>query len=90
MAGLLALGLPGRLAALLRLLRGAGLAALGHPLRRLHRALAAVEVLQEIDLLVCHTLFLNERPPDLMHQIGWNWIQFSSCESKHIGRASNK
>ena len=41
-------------------------------------ALAVAESAAAIDLLVCHTLFLNERPPDMLHRLGWNWVQFNS------------
>ncbi|HEY5717768.1 MAG TPA: alpha/beta fold hydrolase [Motiliproteus sp.] len=40
--------------------------------------LAFAEADTRVKGLICHTLFLNERPPDLWHMIGWNWLSFNS------------
>jgi len=40
--------------------------------------LAFAEADSRVDALICHTLFLNERPPDFWHQIGWNWLSLNA------------
>ena len=40
--------------------------------------LAFAEADSRVDALICHTLFLNERPPDLWHMIGWNWLSLNA------------
>lgn len=40
--------------------------------------LAVAERDSRIQALLCHTLFLNELPPDIFHMIGWNSLFFSN------------
>lgn len=40
--------------------------------------LALAEADSRLQGLICHTLFINERPPDLWHLIGWNWLSLSA------------
>lgn len=45
---------------------------------RLGLALTEADENQQIKALICHTLFLNESPPDLWHRIGWNWLSMNA------------
>ena len=36
-------------------------------------AVALAEADQRIDAVLCGTLLLTERPPDMLHQLGWYW-----------------
>ncbi|WP_210395609.1 alpha/beta hydrolase [Motiliproteus sediminis] len=40
--------------------------------------LAFAEADSRLDALICHTLFLNERPPDLWHMLGWSWLSMNA------------
>ena len=40
--------------------------------------LALAEADQRVKALICHTLFISESPPDVMHSLGWNWLSISS------------
>lgn len=40
--------------------------------------LAVAERDSRIQALLCHTLFLNELPPDIFHFMGWNSLYFSN------------
>jgi pimeloyl-ACP methyl ester carboxylesterase len=42
-------------------------------------ALAAAESDSRVKALLCHTLFLTEHPPDLIHWIGWNSLGLTSA-----------
>ena len=41
-------------------------------------ALAAAESDERVKALLCHTLFLTEHPPDVIHWIGWNSLGITS------------
>ncbi len=41
-------------------------------------ALAAAESDDRVTALLCHTLLLGERAPDLLHLWGWHWLQHMS------------
>ena len=42
-------------------------------------AVAAAERNPEIRAVICHTLFLTELPPDVLHFWGWTWLALMSC-----------
>lgn len=46
-------------------------------------ALAVAESDPRVRALLCHTLFLSERAPDLLHLWGWHWLQHLSFFFPH-------
>ena len=47
-------------------------------------ALAAAEHDERIQALLCHTLFVSEHAPDLLHLWGWHWLNHLSFFLPHI------
>jgi len=46
--------------------------------------LACAEKDERVRALLCHTLFITECPPDLLHLIGWNWVAWSRTLVPHV------
>ncbi len=47
-------------------------------------ALAAAENDERVKALLCHTLFVSEHAPDLLHLWGWHWLRYLSFFAPHM------
>lgn len=47
-------------------------------------ALAVAENDTRVEALLCHTLFVSEHAPDLLHLWGWHWLQHLSFFLPHL------